>query len=255
MKVVVVGASSGLGRSIGVGLGRQGDRVALLARRVDRLEDAAREAGAGALAISCDVTDEKACQRAVDEAAEGLGGIDGLVYAPAVGPLLPIADVSAETWRQVFDTNVIGASLITAAALPHLRESRGVAAYLSSVGGSHTPPWPGLGAYTVSKAALERLIEAWRVEHPSVGFCRVVIGDTAGGDGPNTTEFADEWDTDLAAELMPHWLERGLMVGSLLEVDEIVRVVSAVLGTGAGATIPSVVITPRPPLGPPLENA
>lgn len=251
MKVVVVGASSGLGRSIGVGLGQAGEQVALLARRRDRLEDAAREAGAGALVVECDVTDEKSCQRAIDEAAEGLGGIDGLVYAPAVGPLVPIADVSAETWRRVLDTNVVGASLITAAALPHLTESRGVAAYLSSVGGSQTPPWPGLGAYTVSKAALERLIEAWRTEHPSIGFCRVVIGDTAGGDGPNTTEFANEWDSDLAAELMPRWLDRGLMVGSLLEVDEIVRVVSAVLQTGAGASIPSIVITPRPP----LENA
>jgi NAD(P)-dependent dehydrogenase (short-subunit alcohol dehydrogenase family) len=251
MKVVVVGASSGLGRCIGVGLGHQGERVALLARRRDRLEEAAREAGTGAVAIECDVTSEKSCRRAIDEAADALGGIDALVYAPAVGPLEPIADVSAETWRRVLDTNVVGASLITAAALPHLIETRGLAAYLSSVGGSQTAPWPGLGAYTVSKAALERLIEAWRAEHPSVGFCRVVIGDTAGGDGPSTTEFANEWDSNLAAELMPRWLDRGLMVGSLLEVEEIVRVVGVVLHTGAGASIPSVVITPRPP----LENA
>lgn len=246
MKVVVVGASSGLGRSIGVGLGQRGEQVALLARRRDRLDDAAADAGNGALAICCDVTDEKSCQAAIDEAAEGLGGIDGLVYAPAVGPLLPIADVSAETWRQVFETNVIGASLVTAAALPYLRDSRGLAAYLSSVGGSQTPPWPGLAAYTVSKAALERLVEAWRAEHPGVGFCRVVIGDTAGGAGANATEFANDWDSDLAAELMPRWLDRGLMVGSLLDVEEIVRVVHAVLQTGVGASIPSVVVTPRP---------
>lgn len=246
MRIVVVGASSGLGRSIGVGLGQRGERVALLARRRDRLEAAAAEAGNGALAIACDVTDEKSCIAAIDEAAEALGGIDGLVYAPAVGPLMPIEDVSAELWRRVFDTNVIGASLVTAAALPHLRESRGSAAYLSSVGGSQTAPWPGLGAYTVSKAALERLIEAWRAEQPTVGFCRVVVGDTAGGAGPNTTEFANDWDSDLAAELMPRWLDRGLMVGSLLDADEIVRVVHAVLRTGAGASIPSVVITPRP---------
>jgi NAD(P)-dependent dehydrogenase (short-subunit alcohol dehydrogenase family) len=250
MRVVVVGASSGLGRCIGVGLGQQGKRVALLARRVERLHDAAREAGSGALAISCDVTDEKSCHRAIEEAAEGLGGIDGLVYAPAVGPLMPIAEVSADTWRHVLDTNVVGASIVTAAALPHLTKSRGVAAYLSSVGGSQTAPWPGLGAYTVSKAALERLIEAWRAEHPTVGFCRVVVGDTAGGAGPNTTEFANNWDPELAAELMPRWLDQGLLAGSLLDVEDIVHVVSAVLHTGAGASIPSVVITPRPPVTP-----
>lgn len=248
MKVVVVGASSGLGRAIGVGLGQQGEQVALLARRRERLEDAAREAGAGSLAVSCDVTDEKSCRRAIDEAADGLGGIDALVYTPAVGPLMPIADLPAETWRHVLDTNVIGASLVTAAAIPYLSESRGLAAYLSSVIGSHTSPWPGLGAYAVSKAALERLVEAWRAEHPTIGFCRVVVGDTAGGDGHNATEFADSWDTDLAAELMPGWLERGLLAGSLLEVEEIVRVIAAVLKTGAGASIPSVVITPRPPV-------
>jgi NAD(P)-dependent dehydrogenase (short-subunit alcohol dehydrogenase family) len=159
---------------------------------------------------------------------------------------MPIADVSAQLWRQVLDTNVVGASIVTAAALPHLIESRGSAAYLSSVGGSQTAPWPGLGAYTVSKAALERLVEAWRAEHPTVGFCRVVVGDTAGGEGPNATEFADRWDSDLAAELMPRWLDRGLLVGTLLDVAEIVRVIGAVLHTGAGASIPSVVITPRP---------
>jgi NAD(P)-dependent dehydrogenase (short-subunit alcohol dehydrogenase family) len=246
MNVVVVGASSGLGRCLGVGLGRQGERVALLARRHDRLVDAAAEAGPGAVAIGCDVTDEKSCQAAIDEAASRLGSIDGLVYAPAVGPLRRLAETSAQTWRHVFDVNVVGASLATAAALPHLRESRGVVAYLSSVGGSLTAPWPGLGAYCVSKAALERLVEAWRVEHPDIGFCRVVVGDTAGGAGPNATQFADGWDPELAAELMPTWLQRGLLSGTLLDPDELVNAVGAVLRAGAAASIASLVVTPRP---------
>ena len=246
MNVVVVGASSGLGRCIGVGLGQQGEQVALLARRHERLADAAREAGSGAIAVTCDVTDEKSCQAAIDEAAQRLGSVDGLVYAPAIGPLVRLADMPAQTWRDVFDVNVVGASLVTAAALPHLRESRGVAAYLSSVIGSVTAPWPGLGAYGVSKAALERLIEAWRVEHPEIGFSRIVVGDTAGGVGPNATQFADDWDTALAAELMPIWLERGLLTGTLLDPDELVSAVSTVLRAGAAASIASIVVTPRP---------
>ena len=56
MRTVVVGASSGLGRCIAVGLGRRGARVALLARRQERLVEAAREAGPEAVAIACDVT-------------------------------------------------------------------------------------------------------------------------------------------------------------------------------------------------------
>ena len=87
------------------------------------------------------------------------------------------------TWRTLFDTNVIGASLVTAAALPHLAASNGVAAYLSSTSASLTPAFPGLGAYAVSKAALNKLVEAWRGEHPGVGFTQVTVGDCAGGDG------------------------------------------------------------------------
>lgn len=205
MRTVVVGASSGLGRCIGIGLAQRGAQTALLARRQKRLEGAAAEAGPGTLAITCDVTSSESCQAAVHEAAEGLGGIDALVYAPGVGPLVRLADMDADTWRHVFDTNVIGAALITAAALPHLTESSGTAVYLSSVSASVTPPWPGLGAYAVSKAALDKLVEAWRAEHPTVGFSRVVVGECMGGEGDSVPGFADGWDQDLAAEVMPVW--------------------------------------------------
>jgi NAD(P)-dependent dehydrogenase (short-subunit alcohol dehydrogenase family) len=247
MRIVVVGASSGLGRCIGVALAQGDARVALMARRQERIEHAAAEAGAGTLAIQCDVTDEKSCRGAIDEAARELGGIDAVLYAPAIGPLARIQDVDADTWRQVFETNVVGASLITAAALPHLVESHGVAAYLSSVSANHTPPWPGLGAYIVSKAALEKLIDVWRTEHPSVGFTRIVIGDCTGGEGPGTTEFANNWDPELAAEVGPVWFTRGLLAGAFIDIDDLVRIVDNVLRVGASASLPTVVVTPRPP--------
>ena len=245
MRSVVVGASSGLGRCIGVERGRRGDRVALLARRHDRLTDAAKEAGPGTLAIACDVTDESACHAAIEEAAAGLGGIDALVYATGIGPLGPVESIDATTWRRAFDTNVVGAALVTAAALPYLAASNGVAAYLSSVSASLTPPWPGLGAYTVSKAALDKLVEAFRAEHPAVGFTRIVVGDCAGGEGDAMTQFPNEWDFTYAAEVAPMWLDRGYMHGGLMDVAELLRVVDAVLCSGA--TIPSITVTPRPP--------
>lgn len=251
MRAVVVGASSGLGRSIATGLGQAGERVALLARRHDRLVDAAEEAGPGSLAIRCDVTDEASCRRAVAEAAEGLGGIDGLLYATGIGPLARMIDVDAATWRRAFDTNVTGASLITAAAVPHLAASKGVAAYLSSVSASMTPPWPGLGAYAVSKAALDTMVEAWRAEHPEIGFTRIVVGDCAGGEGPSGTEFINQWDLELAAEMHPIWTRRQYLSGSLLDVKELVRIVDAVLQGDPITCIPSIAIVPRPGQGPP----
>ena len=247
MRTVVVGASSGLGRCIATGLAQRGATVALMARRHDRLVDAAKEAGPGSLAIACDVTDSLSCRTAIEEAVRGLGGIDALVYATGIGPLARLADIDADAWRQAFDTNVIGASIVTAAAVPYLSESSGAAAYLSSVSASVTPPWPGLGAYAVTKAALDKLVEAWRAEHPGVGFTRVVVGDCAGGEGHSATEFNAAWDLELAAELVPTWVARQYIAGALMDVNELVRVIDSVLRCGPSASIPSVTVAPRPP--------
>jgi NAD(P)-dependent dehydrogenase (short-subunit alcohol dehydrogenase family) len=247
VKTVVVGASSGLGRSIAVGLAQRGATVAILARRKERLDAAAREMGPGTLPVACDVTDEVSARSAIEEAASGLGGIDALVYATGIGPLARLAEVEASSWRRLFDTNVLGASLVTAAALPHLEASLGTAAYLSSTSASLTPPWPGLGAYTVSKAALNKLVEAWRAEHPRIGFTQVTVGDCAGGEGDSMTEFNAAWDPDLAAEVATEWMARHYLAGSLMDVEELVRVVDTVLRCGPSATIPTVAVVPRPP--------
>ena len=246
MRTIVVGASSGLGRCIGVGLARRGAQVALLARRRGRLDDAVKEAGADALAFECDVTDTASCRAAIDAAAGEMGGVDSVVYTPAIGPLARLADIDGDTWRRVFETNVTGAALVTAAALPHLTESSGCAVFLSSVSASLTPPWPGLGAYIVSKAALDKLVEAYREEYPTVGFTRLVVGECAGGEGDSMSGFADGWDPELAMELAPVWMERNLMRSALIEVEELVDVVDRVLRSGSSLSLPSVTVAARP---------
>jgi NAD(P)-dependent dehydrogenase (short-subunit alcohol dehydrogenase family) len=246
LRIVLIGASSGLGRCIGIGLAKRGRRVALLARRRARVEAAAEEAGANARAFECDVSDEASCRSAIAEAADALGGIDGLIYTPALGPLIRMADIDAETWRRVFDTNVTGAAIATAAALPHLSASTGKAIYLSSIAGNFTPPWPGLGAYAVSKAALEKLVDAWRAEHPHIGFTRLVVGDCAGGEGDARTEFNAGWDRELAMQHYPIWLTRGYMSGALMPVEDLVDVVDTILRSSASTAMPVVIATSRP---------
>jgi NAD(P)-dependent dehydrogenase (short-subunit alcohol dehydrogenase family) len=240
-RTVVVGASSGLGRCIGIGLAQRGDQVALLARRRERIESAAKEAGHGAVAVECDVTDEASCRSAISEAADALGGIDSLVYTPAIGPLVRMVDTDAETWRSVFDTNVIGAALVTAAAMPHLTASAGKVVYLCSDAGTFGPPWPGLGAYGVSKAALERLVEAWRAEHPDVGFTNLIVGECAGGDGDAATGMNIGWDPELAMQAYPLWVSRGCMPGKLMPVEDLIHVVHMILSTDASTSMPIVV--------------
>lgn len=247
MRIVVIGASSGLGRCIAVGLAQAGDSVAMLARRTDRLEEAAAEAGNGAVPITCDVTDQESCTAAVNAAAEQLGGIDALLYTTGVGILRRVEELDADDWARAFATNVTGASLATAAALPYLQESKGSAAYFSSVSASLTPPWPGLGAYVVSKAALDKLIEAWHAEHPAIGFTRITVGDCGGGEGPSATGFTDDWDHELATEFGTVWFQRGYIAGALIDVDELIETVKSVLHQRASARIPSVTVVPRVP--------
>lgn len=257
-KTVVIGASSGLGRCIAVGLAQRGDDVALLARRLERTQAAAREAGeAGpaAIAVECDVTDEASCQAAIAAAAEGLGGIDNLVYTPAISPLVRLVDTDADTWRRVFDTNVIGASVATAAAVPHLAAASGKAIYLSSDTGGYTPPWPGLGAYGVSKAALERLVEVWRAEHPEIGFTCLIVGECAGGEGDARTAMNVGWDRDLAMKAYPLWLSGGRMPGKLMPVEDLVNVVSTILRTDPATSIPIVVARGASAAGGPVLDA
>jgi len=227
VRAVVVGASSGLGRCIGVGLGQRGAQVALLARRRERLAAAAAEAGAGALAIECDVTGTASITSAIAKAAADLGGIDALVYTPAIGPLARLADT---------------------AAILHLAATAGTAAFLSSVSASRTPPWPGLGAYIVSKAALDKMVEAWRVEHPTVGFTRCTVGDCMGGEGDSMSAFpsASEWDWDLAGELHPVWQARGLLAGCFIDVEDLVNAVDGLLRSGQSLATPSITLAPRP---------
>ena len=244
-RVAVVGASSGLGRSIALGLAARGDRVAMLARRRHRLDAAVDEAGAAATAVVCDVTDAAACSAAIDAACDALGGLDALVYSTGVIAIEPIAATTTDTWRQLFETNVIGAATATRAAIPHLSASHGRAVYLSSVSAALTPAWPYLGAYSSSKAALDKMVEAWREEHPEVRFTRMVVGDCAGGEGHSGTELATGIGPERFLDAVGAWDRRGHRNGGLVDTADLVDAVDLLLHSAA--TISTISVVPGPP--------
>jgi NAD(P)-dependent dehydrogenase (short-subunit alcohol dehydrogenase family) len=220
-RLLVVGGSSGVGRAVGRLASRSGARVAFAARRKERLEQAVASAP-GAIAVVCDVRSGEQCARAVAETAAAFGGIDAVVYATGMSPLGMLERASHEEWRTVLDTNLVGASVITAHALPHLRASGGRVVYVSSY--AVRQPLPGVGLYRVSKVALDALIEAWRMEHPEVEFTRVMLGNT------NGTEFANGWGAERTEAVTRVWIERGLFpAATMMPLEAAAEAVLSVL--------------------------
>ena len=177
--------------------------VAFAARRRDLVEAAAAEAGNGSVGLVCDVVDPASCRSVVDDTVRALGGLDSLVYCTGVDVLVRIADADATTWTNTFATNVIGAGLVTAAALEHLRVAKGRAVFVSA--SSVDRPLPGMGVYAASKAALETMVRAWQAEHPDLCFATVRVGSALG------TGVTDSWDTDLLMELSTGWVADGYL--------------------------------------------
>jgi len=224
-RVLVVGASSGIGRAVGVAAASAGARVVMAARRVDRLEDAVAETGGAAFALPCDVLEPTDCALVVERAADQLGGLDAVVYSAGVSPLRRVAESDSELWRRVVGTNLIGAALVAAAALPHLLAGRGRLVLLGS--SSEGRPFPGLVAYGASKAGLRELARGLRNEHPGLWVTTVVVG-------PTLSELASGWDEGLAAEMFARWEKEGyLPTLSVLPVEETAAQVIHVLATAA----------------------
>jgi NAD(P)-dependent dehydrogenase (short-subunit alcohol dehydrogenase family) len=225
-RVLVVGATSGIGRTVAVALAKQGATVAAAGRRREVLEDVRTQLGQHGLAVACDVRSAADCEDVVQSCIDAFGGLDAFIYAAGVSRLALLSQADASLWGEVLETNVIGASLVCRAALPHLRTSGGRAVFLgsSSVG----RPFPGLSAYAASKAALDELVRGWRAENPDLSFTTLVVGPTSG------TEFADLWDPDLAAKLFPFWERHGyLSASSAMEVADVGEAVCSVLTSSA----------------------
>jgi NAD(P)-dependent dehydrogenase (short-subunit alcohol dehydrogenase family) len=238
-RLLVVGASSGIGRAVGIQAAQAGARVAFAGRRRELLDDAVGEAGDGALAVRCDVTVESQVARAVEATVTAFGGLDSVIYATAIDPLVRIADVDAATWIHLLATNVVGASLITRAALPHLREVRGRVLFISAT--SVGRPLPGMGAYASSKAALEELARAWRSEYRDVVFATVAVGMTLG------TGVTDSWDRTLLGELSSEWGPGGYLLDNGPGTMECPEVADSILAVLAAPTfMPYVAVLPDP---------
>jgi NADP-dependent 3-hydroxy acid dehydrogenase YdfG len=175
LKILVTGASSGIGRAAASELAQRGHTVFAAARRLAALEELA-ESHRGIVAVPLDVTDEKSIETAwalVDSASQG-AGIDVLVNAAGFALTGPIETLTTQEVKRQFDTNVFGLLAVTRAVLPSMRTRRtGRIINISSIVGRTS--FPAMGVYGATKYAVEALSDSLRMELAPLGVKVVLI--------------------------------------------------------------------------------
>ena len=164
-RIVVTGASRGIGRAIAIACIEAGARVGVNVRGDAPLDDALRDA----IVLRFDVRDGEAVRRNIDAFAAETGGIDGLVNNAGINLPKLLVDVQDEDVGAVFATNIGGTIACTRAALPHMLRARGGAIVnVSSL--AAVRPSRGMSIYAASKGAIESFTRAVAVEYGRKGI-------------------------------------------------------------------------------------
>jgi NADP-dependent 3-hydroxy acid dehydrogenase YdfG len=159
---VVTGASSGIGEATARALAADGDRVALLARRLDRITALADDLGNGSIAIQADVTDRDSIVAAAERVRQELGGADVLVNNAGIMLLGPFDSNQRDDYRQMIEVNLLGAITATEVFLDQLKDGGGDIINISSVAGRTARA--GNGVYAATKWGLNGWPESLRQE-------------------------------------------------------------------------------------------
>jgi NAD(P)-dependent dehydrogenase (short-subunit alcohol dehydrogenase family) len=215
---LVTGGSSGIGLAIARMLREEGYALTLASRTREKVEGAAAELGAHA--VAADVSKAEECESVVAAHVEQHGGLDVLVNSAGVGIAARLEDAQLKHIDRQLNINLRGLALVTQHAIPHLRESKGWIVNLSSIAG--TGPVPVLPIYAASKAAVISLTKT--------------LNEDLDGDGVR------------AIALCPGFVDTPMAEYSGLEHDEMIQpedcaeVVRMCLRLSPRARIPTVVI-------------
>ncbi len=168
---LVTGGSSGIGLAIARMLREEGFAVTLASRTAEKVEAAAAELGAQA--IAADVSKPEDCERMVAEHVEREGGLDMLVNSAGIGIAGRVEDAQLKHVDRQLAINVRGLLLVTQAAIPHLRKTRGWVVNLASIAG--TQPVPILPVYAATKAAVISLTHSLNADLDDEGVRAIAI--------------------------------------------------------------------------------
>jgi NAD(P)-dependent dehydrogenase (short-subunit alcohol dehydrogenase family) len=176
---IITGGSSGIGQASALALTAQGFKVLITGRRADRL-DMVAVAHSEIETLVADSSVPASAGQIVAAAIERWGRIDVLVNNAGAGAISTLEEVRIEQIENMLSLNVTAPSLLAQAALPYLRQSKGVIINVSSTFG-HKPA-AGLSHYGASKAALEYLTRSWALElAPDVRVNAIAPGPTESG--------------------------------------------------------------------------
>jgi NAD(P)-dependent dehydrogenase (short-subunit alcohol dehydrogenase family) len=217
--VVIIGASSGVGKGIAERCIGAGAQVILAARRIESLLEITDTAGGGH-AVATDLRDDDSCRRLAQEIAAVASPIDLVVISAGVAPLRRLEHTTLEDWQDALSTNLIGIHRIIVELLEQLSPSALVAVISSEAAST---PRSHLGAYGASKAALEHMLAQWQEEHPSLRFTTVSLGATT------PTEFGKNFASETILEAFSAWTSAGRTSSAFMNTGEICEVLTTTL--------------------------
>jgi NAD(P)-dependent dehydrogenase (short-subunit alcohol dehydrogenase family) len=215
---LVTGGSSGIGLAIARALQEEGFALTLAARTQEKLDAAATELGAHA--VVSNLTHEDECARVVAEHVERHGRLDVLVNSAGIGVGGNVEELPAKRLDLQLDVNLRALYLVTQAAIPHLRATKGIVVNLASIAG--TIPTPGLAAYGATKAAVIALTRS--------------LNEELDADGVRATAISPGF----VATRMTEWT--GLPDEEQIQTDDIAEIVRLLLRLSPRARIPNVVV-------------
>jgi NADP-dependent 3-hydroxy acid dehydrogenase YdfG len=176
-RVLVTGASSGIGAEVCRSIVACGGSVAMLARRKERLDELGEQLGERAVGVRADVTDLDTLEAAVGEAARLLGGLDAVVAAAGRAMAGGVVTGSPQAWRELINLNLVGPLATVRYAVPHFSPTGRRNVVLVGSAAAITP-MPGTSTYTASKAGLRAAFESLRLElaQDGIGATHVMPG-------------------------------------------------------------------------------
>ncbi|HKE19367.1 MAG TPA: SDR family oxidoreductase [Kofleriaceae bacterium] len=203
--ILITGASSGIGEALALEVGSRGARVALLARRVERLEGVAeqiRRSGGEALVLAADVTRDGDIEAAVAKTVARYGRLDVAVANAGFGVNGPLARLELDDYRRQMETNFFGVLRTVYATVEELKATRGVLAVIGSV--SAYVGLPATSAYAASKFAVRGLAESITDELRPSGVAVVQINP--GFIGTEIRSLDNHGRLTGAADPVPAWM-------------------------------------------------